>query len=66
MTEGMTYEELRAFAKENYTKGGDGVYECWDKEAFDDWVHEFGPITTEEALYIIYYDKWREIRATIW
>lgn len=46
----MTYEELMALALKYYNKGGDGVYECWDRRTFDDYVAEFGEITEEVAL----------------
>jgi hypothetical protein len=35
----LTYEEFVALAKENYTKGGDVVVECWEKYQFDDYVN---------------------------
>ena len=46
----MTYEELIEYAKQHYDKGGDGVYECWDRKTFDEYVEEFGPITKSKAL----------------
>lgn len=46
----MTYEELTALALKYYNEGGDGVYECWDKKTFDDYVAEFGSITEKDAL----------------
>lgn len=46
----MTYEELMAFALKYYNKGGDGVYECWDRRTFDEYVAEHGEITREDAL----------------
>lgn len=46
----MTYEELMAFALKHYNEGGDGLYECWDRHTFDEYVHEFGPITERDAL----------------
>ena len=45
----LSYEELIAFAKENYTKGGDGIYECWDERTYNDYVSEFGNITQTKA-----------------
>lgn len=45
----LSYEELIELARENYTKGGDSVYECWDEREFNDYVKEFGPITKEKA-----------------
>ena len=46
----MTYEELMALALKHYNEGGDGVYECWDRQTFDEYVAEFGEITHEDAL----------------
>ena len=46
----MTYEELMALALKYYAFGGDGVYECWDRQTFDEYVAEFGEITEEVAL----------------
>lgn len=46
----MTYEELMKLALKYYSKGGDGVYECWDRRTFNDYVAEFGDITEEVAL----------------
>ena len=46
----MAYGELMALAFAYYDEGGDGVYECWDKQTFDDYVAEHGEITKEVAL----------------
>ena len=46
----MTYEELMTLALKHYNKGGDGVYECWDKQTFNEYVAEFGEITLADAL----------------
>ena len=46
----MTYEELMALALKHYNEGGDGVYECWDRQTFADHVAEFGEITHKDAL----------------
>ena len=48
----LTYEEFIALAKENYTKGGDVVVECWERYEFDYYVKEFGPVTRTKALQI--------------
>ena len=45
----LTYEELIDYAKKYYNRGGDGVYECWDRRTFDEYVSQFGPITKAEA-----------------
>lgn len=46
----MTYEELMALALKHYNQGGDGVYECWDRQTFDEYVAEHGEITHKDAL----------------
>lgn len=46
----LTYEELIEYAKKHYNRGGDGIYECWDKRTFDEYVEQFGPITKRVAL----------------
>ena len=68
MNEPMTYEELIQFALENYTKGGDSVYECWDETTFNEYVQEFGPITKKKALEMFDLNVviWNEMQATIW
>lgn len=48
----LTYEEFIALAKENYTKDGDVVVECWERYQFDDYVRMFGPVTRTKALQI--------------
>ena len=60
----ITYEELIEFAKENYTKGGDSVYECWDEQTFNTYVEEFGPITKKSAfeMFNMLYDVDRDRR----
>lgn len=45
----LTYEEFVALAKENYTKGGDVVVECWERYQFDDYVKMFGPVTKNKG-----------------
>ena len=55
----MTYEELMTLALKYYNKGGDGVYECWDRRTFNDYVAEFGGITEEVALKM--FDVWESI-----
>ena len=64
----LTYEELIILAKENYNKGGDGVYECWGKSEFNEWVKEFGPITKKDALemFRVEYEVWKDYQETIW
>ena len=64
----MTYEELMAFALKHYNDGGDGVYECWDRQTFDEYVAEFGPITERKALSMFhsYNAVVAEYQATAW
>lgn len=50
MNKPMTYDELMTFALENYSKGGDSIYECWDESTFNEYMQEFGPITKKKAL----------------
>ena len=42
--EGLSLGELKSIAKDNYSKGGDVVYECWDQRFYDDYVAHFGPV----------------------
>ena len=60
----MTYEELMALALKHYNEGGDGVYECWDRQTFDEYVAEHGEITREDALKMfgIWESVWNDIR----
>ena len=53
----LTYEELMALALENYSKGGDATYECWDQQTFNDYVNQFGPMTKTKALKMFRNDK---------
>lgn len=46
----MTYEELMALALKYYNNGGDGVYECWDRQTFNEYVAEYDEITKKDAL----------------
>ena len=52
MARALTFEELMQYAREHYSTGGDGVYECWDKRTYDDYVRECGAITKRKALQI--------------
>ena len=64
----LTYEELISLALEHYEKGGDGVYECWDESAFNEYVNLFGPIYKKDALKMFYdnYEIRKDFEATIW
>ena len=53
----LTYDELMKLALENYSKGGDGIYECWDEQTYNDYVKEFGPITKTKARQMFKDDK---------
>ena len=60
----MTYEELMALALKHYNEGGDGVYECWDRRTFDEYVSIHGKITREDALKMfgVWESIWNDIR----
>ena len=64
----MSYEELMKFALEHYRNGGDGVYECWDEQTYNEYVSENGQITKEIALEMFQDHKaiFEEYRATAW
>ena len=40
----LSFGELMSVAKDNYVRGGDAVYECWDQDIYDDYVKMFGPV----------------------
>ena len=62
MTKALTYEELMDLAMEYYEKGGDVVYECWDRKWVETYTAEFGAITRAKALKIFknFYAEERE------
>lgn len=64
----MSYEELMKFALEHYRNGGDGVYECWDEQTYNEYVSEYGQITKEIALEMFQDHKaiFEEYQATAW
>lgn len=64
----LTFDEFIQLAKENYAKGGDTYYECWDERTFNDYVEEFGAMTKAEALEMFktQYEIWNDYQATIW
>lgn len=64
----MSYEELMEFALKHYNEGGDGVYECWDKRTYNEYVAEFGPITKSKAMKMFreHESIVNEYRATAW
>lgn len=46
----LTYEELMDLALRHYNEGGDGVYECWDRRAYNDYTEACGPMTHSRAM----------------
>lgn len=68
MAKALSYDDLMDYAKKHYCKGGDTVFECWDKSFYDDYVAMFGPITKSKALSIFrnYKAVEDDIRATAW
>ncbi|MGM9540140.1 hypothetical protein [Anaerovibrio sp.] len=46
----LTYEEFTNLAREWYRWGGATFYECWDENAFNEYVKEFGRISKTRAL----------------
>lgn len=59
----LTWQEFYKLALKNYENGGDGVVECWDENTFNEYVAEFGPITTKSAMRM--FSTWRDICADI-
>lgn len=53
----LNYEELIEYAKQHYTTGGDGIYECWDEQVYNEYIKEFGPITKKRALEMFRLNK---------
>lgn len=45
----LSLGELKSIAKDNYSKGGDVVYECWDQRFYDEYVAHFGPVKRSET-----------------
>lgn len=68
MAKGLTYEELIQLALDNYEKGGDTVYECWDKQQYQGYVDQFGPLTKTRAMKIFreYKAQFDDIANTAW
>jgi len=46
----LNYKEFMELSLQYYNKGGDGYYECWDQQEFDNYVKQFGGITKNKAL----------------
>ena len=65
---GLSYEELIEYARQHYNKGGDGIYECWDQNTYNEYVSMFGPITKRKSLRMFkdFYTERKEIESTIW
>lgn len=59
----MTYEELMALALKHYNEGGDGVYECWDRQTFNEYVKVHGKITKKIAfeMFGVYKSVWEDL-----
>lgn len=63
MTKALSYQEFMSLSKQYYNKGGDGYYECWDEQTFNEYVKMFGDITKSKALrmyktaYEVYQDR---------
>lgn len=55
----LTWKEFYKLALKNYARGGDGVVECWDENTFNEYVAEFGPITTAKAMKM--FSNWYDI-----
>ena len=49
----MSYKEFISYAKQNYSRGGDCVVECWDEQGFNEFCKEFGPMTRKKAQAIL-------------
>lgn len=49
----LSYEELMSLARKHYNDGGDGIYECWDINTYNDYVSQFGDITFDVAMSLI-------------
>lgn len=46
----LTYQEFMELARQNYCKGGEVFYECWEEYQFDDYCEEYGGITIKKAF----------------
>lgn len=46
----LTYEEFMELARQNYTRGGEVFYECWEKYQFQEYVKQFGEVTVKQAM----------------
>lgn len=64
----LTYNEFMELAKENYNKGGDQFYECWDEAMFNSYVSQFGHVTKTKAkeMFRTAYAVRKDYEATIW
>ena len=47
--EDLSFGELLSIAKDNYAKGGDTVYECWDQPFYDTYTGMFGPVRRKDT-----------------
>lgn len=49
----LSFGELKSLAKDKYSEGGDGIYECWDQRTFDEYVKMFGPVSRNKADQLV-------------
>lgn len=50
---GITFEELMKLAVRYYMQGGSEIIEFWDKNSFDEYEKEFGPMSRETAIKLM-------------
>lgn len=64
----LDYDGFMEYAKKHYEKGGDAYYECWDRDFFDSYVREFGPIDKKAArdMFRTEYAVRKDYEATAW
>ena len=68
MAKALTFEGLMDYARANYNKGGDTVFECWDEKFFQEYTQMFGPITKSRArqMFRVYKSQQDDIEKTAW
>ena len=64
----LTYEEFMEFSRKHYNHGGDAYFECWDRQAFDEYVKAVGEISTDDALqmYKFELEHERDVAGFVW
>lgn len=50
---GITFEEFMKLADRYYMQGGSEIIEFWDKNSFDEYEKEFGPMSRETAIKLM-------------